>query len=165
VVSLAGILTLDRFFPSRDLLVFLTFSVILVTLVGQGLSLPFIIRRLGIGDDGSVQHEAIHAREASIEAALGRLEELAEEWPDHLELIDQMRARFTHAEEHLEHDHEAEGAPEPDQEQIEHEAIRRAVIGAQRVAIIDLRDRGVIGDAALRRVERDLDLEELRAEG
>jgi Na+/H+ antiporter len=165
VVSLAGILTLGHDFPSRDLLVFLTFSVILVTLVGQGLSLPFIIRRLGIGDDGSVQHEAIHAREASIEAALGRLEELAEEWPDHLELIDQMRARFTHAEEHLEHDHEAEGAPEPDQEQIEHEAIRRSVIGAQRVAIIDLRDRGVIGDAALRRVERDLDLEELRAEG
>jgi len=165
VVSLAGILTLGHDFPFRDLLVFLTFSVILVTLVGQGLSLPFIIRRLGIGDDGSVQHEAIHAREASIEAALGRLEELAEEWPDHLELIDQMRARFTHAEEHLEHDHEAEGAPEPDQEQIEHEAIRRAVIGAQRVAIIDLRDRGVIGDAALRRVERDLDLEELRAEG
>jgi CPA1 family monovalent cation:H+ antiporter len=165
VVSLAGILTLGHDFPFRDLLVFLTFSVILVTLVGQGLSLPFIIRRLGIGDDGSVQHEAIHAREASIEAALGRLEELAEEWPDHLELIDQMRARFTHAEEHLEHDHEAEGAPEPDQEQIEHEAIRRAVIGAQRVAIIDLRDRGIIGDAALRRVERDLDLEELRAEG
>ncbi|HEY7526048.1 MAG TPA: Na+/H+ antiporter [Candidatus Limnocylindria bacterium] len=165
VVSLAGILTLGHDFPSRDLLVFLTFSVILVTLVGQGLSLPFIIRRLGIGDDGSVQHEALHAREASIEAALGRLEELAAEWPGHLELIEQMRARFTHAEEHLEHDHEAEGAPEPDQEQIEHEAIRRAVIGAQRVAIIDLRDRGVIGDAALRRVERDLDLEELRAEG
>ena len=69
------------------------------------------------------------------------------------------------AGEHLEHDHAAEGAPEPDQEQIDHEEIRRSVIGAQRVAIIDLRDRGVIGDAALRRVERDLDLEELRAEG
>jgi CPA1 family monovalent cation:H+ antiporter len=165
VVSLAGILTLDRFFPSRDLLVFLTFAVILVTLLGQGLTLPFLIRRLGIGDDGSVQHEEIHAREASIEAALGRLEELAEEWPGHMELIEQMRARFSHAEEHLEHDHEGDGAPAPDQEQIEHEAIRRAVIGAQRVAIIDLRDRGVIGDAALRRVERDLDLEELRAEG
>jgi Na+/H+ antiporter len=165
VVSLAGILTLEHGFPSRDLLVFLTFAVILGTLVGQGLTLPFLIRRLGIGDDGSVQHEEIHAREASVEAALGRLEELAEEWPGHLELIEQLRARFTHAEEHLEHDHEAEGVREPDQEQIEHEAIRRAVIGAQRVAVIDLRDRGVIGDAALRRVERDLDLEELRAEG
>jgi Na+/H+ antiporter len=165
VVSLAGILTLEHGFPSRDLLVFLTFAVILVTLLGQGLTLPPLIRRLGIGDDGSVQHEAIHAREASIEAAMSRLEELAEEWPGHMELIEQLRARYSHAEEHLEHDHEAEGAPEPNQEQIEHEAIRRSVIGAQRVAIIDLRDRGVIGDAALRRVERDLDLEELRAEG
>jgi monovalent cation/hydrogen antiporter len=165
VVSLAGILTLEHDFPSRDLLVFLTFAVILVTLLGQGLTLPFLIRRMGIGDDGSVQHEEIHAREASIEAALGRLEELAGEWPGHMELIEQMRARFNHAEEHLEHDHEAEGARVPDEEQIEHESIRRAVIDAQRVAIIDLRDRGVIGDAALRVVERDLDLEELRAEG
>jgi Na+/H+ antiporter len=165
VVSLAAAFTLPNFFPFRDLVLFLTFAVILATLVGQGLTLPFLIRRLGIGDDGSVQHEELHAREASMEAALGRLEELAVEWSGHLELIEQLRARYQHAEEHLEHDHEAEGAPEPDQEQIEHEAIRRAVIDAQRVAIIDLRDRGVIGDAALRRVERDLDLEELRAEG
>ena len=165
VVSLAGILTLRHDFPFRDLLVFLTFAVILITLLGQGLTLPWLIRRLRIGDDGSVAHEAIHAREASIEAALSRLEELADEWPGHMELIEQLRARYTHAEVHLEHDHEGGGAPAPDQEQVEHEAIRRAVIDAQRVSIIDLRDRGVIGDAALRRVERDLDLEELRAEG
>ncbi|MEP6469946.1 MAG: Na+/H+ antiporter [Chloroflexota bacterium] len=165
VVSLAAAFTLPSFFPFRDLVLFLTFAVILVTLVGQGLTLPFLIRRLGVGDDGSVQHEEIHAREATIEAALLRLEELAEEWPGHMELIEQLRARYQHAEEHLEHDHAAEGVFEPDQEQIEHEQIRRAVIDAQRVAIIDFRDRGVIGDAAVRRVERDLDLEELRAEG
>ena len=166
VLTLAAVLTLDpREFPFRDLVVFLAFAVIVVTLVGQGLTLPWLIRRLGIGDDGSAQHEELHAREASIDAALQRLDGLGEEWPGHQELIDQLRARFQHATEHLEHDHAAEGAPTPDQEQIEHEQIRRAVIDAQRVAIIDLRDRGVIGDAALRRVERDLDLEELRAEG
>jgi NhaP-type Na+/H+ or K+/H+ antiporter len=164
VVSLAAAFTLPSFFPYRDLLLFLTFAVILATLVGQGLTLPLLIRRLGVGDDGSVQHEEIHAREASLEAAVLRLEELAEEWPDHMELIEQLRARYQHAEEHLEHDHAAEGNLEPGQEQIEHEQIRRAVIDAQRVAIIDLRDRGVIGDAAVRRVERELDLEELRAE-
>jgi CPA1 family monovalent cation:H+ antiporter len=81
-----------------------------------------------------------------------------------MELIDQMRVRFQHATEHLVHDHEW-GDPPMDQEQIEHAAIRQAVIDAQRVAIIDMRDRGVIGDEALRRVERELDLEELRAEG
>jgi hypothetical protein len=89
------------------------------------------------------------------------------EWSGHLELIDQLRARYQHTAEHLEHEHDDQGGGElpPDQEMIEHAAIRQAVIDAQRVAIIDLRDRGVIGDPALRRVERDLDLEELRAEG
>jgi monovalent cation/hydrogen antiporter len=166
VVSLAAALALPLTFPARDLLQFLTFAVILATLVGQGLTLPWLIRRLGVGDDGSEQHDEIHAREAANSAALERLQGLAEEWPGHLELIDQMRARYEHAAEHLEHEHsDDEGEIPPDQEMIEHAAIRQAVIDAQRVAIIDLRDRRVIGDVALRRVERDLDLEELRAEG
>jgi monovalent cation/hydrogen antiporter len=159
-------LALPLDFPARDLLQFLTFVVILVTLLGQGLTLPWLIRRLGVGDDGSEQHDEIHAREAANSAALERLEGLAEEWPGHMELIDQMRARYEHAAEHLEHEHsDDEGEIPPDQEMIEHAAIRQAVIDAQRVAIIDLRDRRVIGDVALRSVERDLDLEELRAEG
>ena len=104
-----------------------------------------------MGDDGSEQHDEVHAREAANSAALERLEELAEEWPGHLELIDQMRARYQHAAEHLEHEHsDDEGEIPPDQEMIEHAAIRQAVINAQRVAIIDLRDRRVIGDPALR---------------
>jgi monovalent cation/hydrogen antiporter len=172
VVSLAAVLALPFTieggapFPARDLLQFLTFAVILATLVGQGLTLPWLIRRLGVGDDGSEQHDEVHAREAANAAALERLDELVEEWPGHMELIDQMRARYQHAAEHLEHEHgDDEGEIPPDQEMIEHAAIRQAVIDAQRVAIIDLRDRRVIGDPALRRVERDLDLEELRAEG
>ena len=170
VVSLAAALSLPRFvadggaFPQRDLLIFLTFSVILATLVGQGLTLPWLIRRLGIGDDGSAAHEELHAREAAVAAAVARLDELAGEWPGHLELIDQLRERQRHATEHFEHDHEAGEAP-TDPEAVEHGAIQRAVIDAQRLAVIDLRDRGVIGDEALRRVERSLDLEELRREG
>jgi len=173
VVSLAAALALpltleggSEPFPFRDLLLFLTFAVILATLVGQGLTLPWLIRKLGIGDDGSTQHDEVHAREAAVAAALERLDSLAHEWPDHMELIDQMRARYEHSAEHLEHSHETD-APElaPDQEQIEHGRIQQALLDAQRVAVIDLRDRGVIGDEALRRVERDLDLEELRAEG
>jgi CPA1 family monovalent cation:H+ antiporter len=93
-----------------------------------------------------------------------RLDELATEWPGHLELIDHLRERHEHATEHLEHDHESGEVPQ-DQEAFEHAKIQRAVIDAQRLAVIDLRDRGVISDEALRRVERGLDLEELRAEG
>jgi CPA1 family monovalent cation:H+ antiporter len=169
VVSLAAALALPLTvdggapFPERDLVIFLTFSVILATLVGQGLSLPWLIRRLGIGDDGSADHEELHAREAALEAALARLDELDGELPGHRELLDHLRERYVHASEHLEHDHESGEVPR-DQEAIEHAAIRRAVIDAQRVAVIDLRDRGVIGDEALRRIERELDLEELRAE-
>jgi CPA1 family monovalent cation:H+ antiporter len=164
VVSLAAALALPPQFPERDLVIFLTFSVILATLVGQGLTLPWLIRWLGVGDDGSAAHEEIHAREASVMAALTRLDELAAELPGHQELLDQLRLRHEHATEHLEHDHES-GEVRLDQEEVEHTAIRRAVIDAQRLAIIGLRDRGVIGDEALRRVERGLDLEELRAEG
>jgi monovalent cation/hydrogen antiporter len=164
VVSLAAALALAPKFPERDLLLFLTFAVVLATLVGQGLTLPWLIRKVSVGDDGSTQHEELHAREASVNAARERLDGLASEWPGHLELIDQLRARFSHAAEHLEHDHES-GEAAMDQEMIEHAAIRQAVTDAQRLAIIDLRDRGVIGDEALRRVQRELDLEELRAEG
>jgi CPA1 family monovalent cation:H+ antiporter len=170
VVSLAAALALPLTvkggapFPERDLVIFLTFSVILATLVGQGLTLPWLIRRLGVGDDGSAAHEELHAREAAVLAAMARLDELATEWPGHLELIDHLRERHEHATEHLEHDHESGEVP-MDQEAAEHATIQRAVIDAQRLAVIDLRDRGVISDEALRRVERGLDLEELRAEG
>jgi len=172
VVSLAAVLALPLTveggapFPGRDLLLFLTFSVILATLVGQGLSLPWLIRRLGVGDDGSSEHEELHAREAATAAALDRIASLEAEWPGHGELIDQLRARYEHLAEHLDHGHDAETHETThDQEWVEHAAIRQALIDAQRVAVIDLRDRAVIGEDALRRVERDLDLEELRAEG
>jgi CPA1 family monovalent cation:H+ antiporter len=172
VVSLAAALALPLTveggapFPGRDLLLFLTFAVILATLVGQGLTLPWLIRRLGVGDDGSVEHEEIHAREGAVASALERLASLEHEWPTHRELIDQMRLRFEHQTEHLDHDHDAQAHETPhDQEWIEHTAIRQAVIDAQRVAVIDMRDRGHIGEEAMRRVERELDLEELRGEG
>jgi Na+/H+ antiporter len=169
VLSLGAALALPRVtdagapFPGRDLILFVAFAVILATLVGQGLTLPWVIRHSGVGDDGSVGHEELHARQAANDAALDRLAALTTEVPGHLELIDDLRRRYDHQTEHLVHDHE-EGQVEPTQEAIEHEAIRRAVLDAQRIAVIDLRDRGVIGDEALRRVERDLDLEELRVE-
>jgi monovalent cation/hydrogen antiporter len=151
--------------PERDLVLFLTFAVILVTLLGQGLTLPRLIRTVGIGDDGSAVHEEVHARQAANAAALARLDGLVSEWPTHRELIDQLRLRYEHADEHLTHDHDADAlGREPDQEAIEHRAIRQAVIDAQRFAVLDLRDRGIVHDEAMRRVERDLDLEELQAE-
>ena len=158
-------------FPDRGLVIFLTFTVILVTLIGQGLTLPWLIRFLGVVDDGTVEHEETHARAAATAAALVRLEELRSEVPGHLPLIDQLKERYEHRSEHLVHDDGDEPISEgPDDmtpeevEELEHDEIRRSVISAERLAVLDLRDRGEISDEALRAVERDLDLDELRRE-
>jgi monovalent cation/hydrogen antiporter len=171
-VSLAAALALPADFPERGLVVFLTFSVILVTLIGQGLTLPFLISRLGVVDDGQTAHEEVHARSVAADAAMQRLDTLVSEVPGHLPLIEQLRDRYREQGEHLAHEHDdgdAEG-PRADEmtpeevEEMEHDDIRRAVITAQRLAVIALRDRGEISDDALRAVERDLDLDELRRE-
>jgi monovalent cation/hydrogen antiporter len=161
-VSLAAALALPLDFPERDLITYLALCVIVATLVGQGLTLPWIIRRLGIVAGSGLDREEVIARQAAVTAALARLETLSGEFADHLELVDQLRARFEHEADHAlpGPDDEPNAA---DQEQLDHQAIRQAVVSAQREAIIGLRDDGLIGDEALRRVERDLDLEAVRS--
>ena len=169
VVSLAAALALPTTlpngqpFPERDLLIFLTFAVILATLVGQGLTLPLVIRALGIAADGGGGHEELHARQAAAEAAVGRIEELAAQWPGHLELIDALRAQYGHRASHDQH-HDEEATDEAEQELLEHRLIRGSVIEAEREALLRLRETGALSDDVFRRVERDLDLEELRME-
>jgi monovalent cation/hydrogen antiporter len=166
VVSLAAALALPIDFPERDLVIFLTFAVILATLVGQGLSLPFLVARLGI-DDGAAaagQKEA-YARGVTAEAATARLDDLADQWPGHLELIDTLRAQYDHRTHHADLSRDGNGSDEAaEQELIEHRQIRMAVLAAEREALLGLRERGAIPDEIHRRVERDLDLEELRME-
>ncbi|HET9436480.1 MAG TPA: Na+/H+ antiporter [Candidatus Limnocylindrales bacterium] len=164
VVSLAAALALPLDFPERDLLIFLTFGVILATLVGQGLTLPLVIRGLGIvGDDGDEQEEA-QARQVAAEAAVRRIDELAAEWPGHLELIETLRGQYGHRARDLEIHHAEGPTDESEQELLEHRAIRRGVIDAEREALDGLREAGAIRDEIYRRLERDLDLDELRME-
>jgi Na+/H+ antiporter len=161
VVSLAAAFALPPTFPSRDLILFLTFCVIAATLVGQGLTLPWLIRHLGVLAPGGQDSEEVHARIAAVEAALQRLEELKDDFPTHLPLIDQLREEYEHEAGHV----VPQPGSEPDeveQELIDHRAIRNAVLGAQREAVILLRDAGVINDETLRSIERDLDLEAVR---
>ncbi len=164
VVSLAAALALPLDFPERNLIVYLTFAVILATLVGQGLTLPLIIRRLGIVAERADEHEETTARSAAAEAAVARIEELAVEWPGHLELVDALRTQYRlRAEDRELHDRELP-PDEAERERLEHQIIRSAVIDAERDALVILRDAGAIRDEVFRRVERDLDLEELRLE-
>jgi CPA1 family monovalent cation:H+ antiporter len=163
VVSLATALALPLDLPGRDLLLFLTFCVILVTLVGQGLSLPWLVHALGISSDGRASTQERRARRVAADAAMARIEELAAEWPGHQPLIETLRTQYAHRASHLED--LADGSPDAaEQELLEHRQIRRAVLEAERQAVLDLRRRGALDDEAWRQVERDLDLESLRLE-
>jgi hypothetical protein len=184
VVSLAAALALPLTtasgapFQERDLLIFLTICVILVTLVGQGLTFLWVLRVLRVHGDGAEEQEEASAREVATQAARDRIEALAADWPDHLPLIDTLRAQYAHRASHFDNRGPAtdgQGLPTDgrglsraasaaEQELIEHRAIRHAVIEAERDAILDLRDRDEISDDVLRRIQRDLDLEELRME-
>ena len=149
-------------FPGRDLIVFLTFAVILVTLVGQGLTLPLVIRALRLEDDGVDAQEEAKARIRAAEAALARLEELVnEDWvrDDTAERLrgayrfrtDRFRARFDDGDD---------GAIEARSQDFQR--LRRQLLDAERDAVLDLRRAGVISDDVWYRVARDLDLEDQR---
>jgi CPA1 family monovalent cation:H+ antiporter len=168
VVTLATALALPRAtdagapFPQRSFIIFLSFVVILATLVGQGLTLPPLLRRLGVeGDKGELREETLARRKAAL-AALRRLDDLEEEpWIPH-DLAARLRQHYHHVLEHLP---ESLDPAEFDREHVAaHERLRQEMIDAQRQAIIALRDRGKIADDAMRRIERDLDLEELHSE-
>ena len=164
-VSLAAALALPLLpkpFPERDLVIFLTFCVIVATLVGQGLTLPWLVHRLHIVSSGREEGEEAQARRAAVDAALVRLTDLEGAYPDHRPLIDQLRSRYEHEAGHAV---PTDGDPqdESEQELLDHREIRNAVLFSEREAIIRLRDDGVISDDVLRRVERDLDLEAVRS--
>jgi CPA1 family monovalent cation:H+ antiporter len=149
-------------FPDRDLVLFLTFAVILATLVLQGLTLKPLVRRLDIRDDGAEEREELTARLRAAEAALDRLEQLADEdWvrDDTLErtrnLYDYRRRRFT-----ARVDGSDDGAYEERSDA--YKQLLREVLAAERDELLALRNEGHISDDVRRRVERDLDLEESR---
>jgi CPA1 family monovalent cation:H+ antiporter len=173
VVSLAVVLSLPVATPERNVLIFLTFFVILVTLVGQGLTLPLLIRVLGVASDSDIlANQEQLARRTATEAALARIEQLRNEWPTHLPLIDTLQGQYNHRASHLGHSSNGSRDPdspddmpdedETDQELLEHHLIRRAVLSAERSAVLDLHDQGEIDNEVWRKIERDLDLEELR---
>lgn len=163
-VSLAAALALPDNFPQRDLILLTTFAVILVTLVGQGLTLPFVLRWAGWDGAEPDGDEATVARQAAYQAGLDEIERARPLWNGHEPLFARLESGLRDRTEHLATD-DADETAERRQERLEHEEIQRGVIAAQRAAVIELRDRREINDATLRTIERELDLEELRMEG
>jgi NhaP-type Na+/H+ or K+/H+ antiporter len=162
IVSLAAALALPQEFPQRDLVIFLAFAVILATLVGQGLSLPWLVRKLGLEDDGSTLREEHKARLVAAKAGLERLEQLArEDWvfADHVE---DMRQRYQKYQTRYASRYRGEVDEEIEAKVAAFERLRRELIEAELEALIRLRDQGVINDGVLWDMQWDLDLERLR---
>jgi Na+/H+ antiporter len=164
-VSLAAALALPASTPQRDLLIFLAFAVIFATLVLQGLTLPMLIRRLGVHEDGSEEgREELKARLVATQAALSRIDDLAgEEWTRD-DTIERMRGLYDYRHRRLK---ARAGKLEDDgyeDRSVAYQTIVREVLEAQRAAIVLLRNEGVISDEVMHRIERELDLEDQRLE-
>jgi CPA1 family monovalent cation:H+ antiporter len=149
-------------FPQRDLIIFLTFCVILGTLVVQGLTLPVVIRAVGMEDDHLDDKEDSKARIRAAEAALARLEELAEEDWVREDTAGRMRGLYNFRRDRFasRFDSESDGAIE--ERSLNYQRLRRELLEAERAAIVALRREGAINDDAMRRLQRDLDLEDAR---
>ncbi|HMA33186.1 MAG TPA: Na+/H+ antiporter [Chloroflexia bacterium] len=150
-------------FPDRDLILFLTFCIILVTLVLQGLSLTPLIRLLRLKEDGGAEREEAKARLKSSRAGSARLEELArEDWLPEA-LLDDLRSHYAERIRHQSSTLDGTAARERQLAEEHTSAYRRAqreLLGAERQELIRLRNQGTINDEVLRAVQRDLDLEE-----
>ncbi len=163
-VSLAAALALPADVPERDLLVFLALCVIWATLVGQGLTLPWVIRLLGVTDDGVTAREELRARKSVTTAALAELELLdGEDWV-RADTLERMRGLYEFRRRRL---YQRAGKPvdgdeDPEGRSRDYQRLLRQVIDAQRRDLMRLRDEGVIGNDAMYVVERELDLEEER---
>ncbi len=168
VISLAAIFTLPVGFPDRELLHFCAFVVVLVTLLGQGLTFGPLVRRLGLrADEADRARIRNEARSASVQAALDRLDEIQHQQHDHVEdhAIESMRkqlgTRLERYRRRLDLLEKAESDEMPTSPQYEAALmVRRAVIDAQRDELLRWRDAGRLSDAGLRVLERELDHEE-----
>ena len=169
VVSLAAALAIPRHlpngepFPGRDLILFFTFCIILMTLVGQGLSLPWIIRRLKVETGHSDEQQEREARKAATHAALARIEKLAAEEKFTAEAVTMIEAIYYERLHHLA-DEVADvlGWSPERQRSIESRRLRRAAVEAERKQLIALHRGHKLSKELLHKLEHELDLEEAR---
>jgi monovalent cation/hydrogen antiporter len=169
-VSLAAALALPletqtgQGFPQRNLIIFVTFGVILATLVLQGLSLPWLIRRLGLHRDDSEEQEELRGRLRATDAALARLEELAAEDWTRDDTVERMRGLYQFRRRRLKARAGYLADDGYQDRSLAYQRLVRELLEAQRREIVRLRNQGEISNEVMHRIERDLDLEDSRLE-
>ncbi len=163
-VSLAAALAVPLDAPDRPQIVFLAFALILITLVGQGLSLPLVVRALGLEEPRRWSDEEAVARMEAAQAALDRIDEIEEEGraseSQLTRLRDLYRARFRMCAAII--GGEDPGAAAREQRIADYGELRRELIGTERETLLGLRGTGRLPQQTMRQIERDLDLEEAR---
>jgi Na+/H+ antiporter len=169
IVSLAAALALpltvgpgDTPFPARDLILFLTFGVILVTLVGQGLTLPAVIRGLRLTPDDIEEKEEELARLEMTNAALSRLQVLALTDEADEDILARVRSPYEQRLQYFGPRRRGIFLDDSDAVCRTTEQVTRAALEAEREMLLRLRDEGHIGDDVLRKVQAELDLQEAR---
>jgi Na+/H+ antiporter len=169
VIALAAAISLPQTiadgspFPHRDLIVFLTFAVILVTLVVQGLTLPSLIRALGLAAPTGPDCEEREARRLMIEAALAHLNnrDRSNEPPESADLYVDIQKHYTHRLANISHQ---DGQPHDTARELydRYLALSQELLDTERKTAVRLRDEGRINDEVLRQLEHELDLSETR---
>jgi CPA1 family monovalent cation:H+ antiporter len=164
-VSLAAALAIPLAIAARDLIIVITFGVILVTLVVQGLSLPVLVRRLGVVDPDQMAGEERDARLAAHRAVLDYLDgdsvpnDVPPELLAHLHSFYEKRIHHLNARADSARSDNADATGDHDP-LVAYQQLKRTLLAVQRQAVVALHDQGRLGDESLRRVERNLDLEE-----
>lgn len=161
-LSLPIVMASGEGFPNRNLIIFLTFAVILGTLVFQGLTLPWIIRWLNVEDDNCYQCDELEARIRAVEGAMSKLDGLLqdEDAIENAQHLDQIR---NHYQSRLDHYHQIpeEGSASISDFNRLHQLHLR-VLEIERQELLALRNRGEIKEDVLANIQRDLDIQELQ---
>ena len=169
-VSLAAALAIPlttnagRAFPERDLIIFLTFCVILGTLVVQGLTLPAVIRAFHLEPDHLAEEEDARARIAAADAAIARLDELVDEDWVRDDTAERLRGLYGFRKNRFATRFEDGDDGGIEQQSQAYQRLRRELLDAERDAVVDMRRRGEISGDVERGLLRDLDLEDARLE-
>jgi CPA1 family monovalent cation:H+ antiporter len=158
-VSLAAALAIPlaaggHAFPHRSLLIFLTFAVILATLVGQGATLPLVARRLDLHDDDSEIREHDHAMTEATRYSLGRLAERARAGRVDADAADDLRKRYERQQL----------ADDVDPGVRNFHRAELDLLADQHVALVAMRNRGQIENTTFRHLETHLDFKRLQLE-
>jgi Na+/H+ antiporter len=150
-------------FPDRSLIIFLAFSVVLSTLVIQGLTLPGVVHLLGLEEDREeILREEATARIRAAEAALERLEELVGEGWVRPETAERVRGLYGFRSSRFRARLEEGDDGRIEEQSIAFQRLRHELLEAERAAVVALRNEGEVSEEVMQGLLRDLDLEESR---